>query len=71
MPTYKVPNLTKVDTTRYKEGDLFFTDKQIGMLIGGSIKRFQMNAPNLKDYVKKEDVQKMIEDALKKEGDNK
>lgn len=63
---YKVENLNKVNTSKYVEGDLFFTSKIVGMLVDGKIKTFTTSTPNLKNYVKKDDVQKMIYVALKK-----
>lgn len=61
----KVQSLQKVKTDRYKEGDMFFTDKEVGILINGKIKKLNTTTPNMKDYVKKSEVEKMIDDKLK------
>lgn len=67
MKILHVTNLKKVDTTRYIEGDLFLTDKQIGILHRGVIEPL-VKKSDLNGYVKKADVQKMIDAAIKKEG---
>ena len=61
----KVESLQKVKTDRYKEGDLFFTDKEVGILINGKIKKLNTTTPNMSQYVKKSEVEKMIDDKLK------
>ena len=61
----KVGNLNKVKTDRYKEGDLFFTDKEVGILINGKIKKLNTTTPNMSQYVKKTEVKDMIKQALK------
>ena len=61
----KVQSLQKVKTDRYKEGDIFYTDKEVGILINGKIKKLNTTTPNMKDYVKKSEVEKMIDDKLK------
>ena len=61
----KVNNLNKVKTDRYKEGDLFFTDKEVGILINGKIKKLNTTTPNMSQYVKKAEVKDMIDDKLK------
>ena len=61
----KVDNLNKVKTDRYKEGDMFFTDKEVGILINGKIKKLNTTAPNMSQYVKKSEVKDMINQALK------
>lgn len=65
---YKVTNLTRVDTTKYVEGDIFLTGRSVGILVNGQIKTFAASPPNLKNYVKKEDVKKMIQEELEKNG---
>lgn len=62
---FEVNNINKVDTTRYKNGDLFYTNRSVGILINGKIKIVPFNLPNMKNYVKKDEVQKMIDEALK------
>ena len=61
----KVESLQKVKTDRYKEGDLFFTDKEVGILINGKIKKLNTTTPNMSQYVKKTEVKDMIKQALK------
>src|SRR5699024_1838211 len=61
----KVQSLQKVKTDRYKEGELFFTDKEVGILINGKIKKLNTTSPNMAQYVKKSEVEKMIDDKLK------
>ena len=61
----KVESLQKVKTDRYKEGDMFFTDKEVGILINGKIKKLNTTTPNMSQYVKKSEVEKMIDDKLK------
>ena len=61
----KVDNLNKVKTEWYKEGQMFFTDKEVGILINGKIKKLNTTTPNMNNYVKKNEVEKMIDDKLK------
>ena len=57
---YKVSNFSKVDTTKYMNGDIFYTDKEVGVLINSKIKKFPSSSPNLKDYVKQSDIENFI-----------
>src|SRR5699024_1473229 len=57
---YKVSNFSKVDTTKYMNGDIFYTDKEVGVLINSKIKKFPASTPNLKDYVKQSDIENFI-----------
>src|SRR5699024_1281529 len=57
---YKVSNFSKVDTTKYMNGDIFYTDKEVGVLINSKIKKFPGSMPNLKDYVKQSDIENFI-----------
>src|SRR5699024_66375 len=57
---YKVSNFSKVDTTKYMNGDIFYTDKEVGDLINSKIKKFPGSTPNLKDYVKQSDIENFI-----------
>jgi hypothetical protein len=59
--TYKVKNLSKVNTTLYKNGDTFYTDRSIGILHKGKVKTIG-DTPDLSDYAKKDEVQAMIPD---------
>ena len=61
----KVESLQKIKTDRYKEGDLFFTNKEVGILINGKIKKLNTTSPNMSQYVKKSEVKDMINQALK------
>ena len=61
----KVQSLQKVKTDRYKEGELFFTDKEVGILINGKIKKINTTTTNMSQYVKKSEVKDMINQALK------
>lgn len=56
MAVHKVENLSKVDTTRYVEGDLFISKRSAALLLNGK----------LEPIVRKNDVQKMIDYAIKK-----
>ena len=67
--TYEVTSLSKVNTTLYKNGDLFFTNRSIGVLHNGKIKTIGNNTPDLNDYVKRTEVQQMIDEAIKKVGE--
>ena len=61
----KVESLQKVKTDRYKEGQMFYTDKEVGILINGKIKKLNTTTPKMSQYVKKSEVEKMIDDKLK------
>ena len=56
MRTIKVKSLSKVDPSKYIEGDLFLTDRTIAILQGGK----------LETLVKQSDVKKLVRDELKK-----
>src|SRR5699024_8144319 len=57
---YKVSNFRKVDTTKYMNGDIFYTDQEVGVLINSEIKKSPCTMPNLKDYVKQSDIENFI-----------
>ena len=59
--SYKVKNLSKVNTTLYKNGDIFYTDRSIGILHKGKVKTIG-DIPDLSEYVKADEVQAMIPD---------
>ena len=61
--SYEVKNLNKVNTKLYKNGDIFYTDRSIGILHKGKVKTVG-SSPDLTDYVKKDEVQAMIDDAI-------
>ncbi len=65
MSVYNVQELKHIDVTRYKEGDVFLSQKQIGIIQSGTVEVL-MRQSDLKEYVKKKDVKKMIDDTLKK-----
>lgn len=67
---FKVDSLNKVDTTRYREGDFFITNKSVGILIGGKIKPIPTSNPSMKNYVKKEEVESIVYEILKKGVEN-
>jgi len=56
MKITKVTSLSKVDVTRYVEGDLFMTSQSIGILHNGKIE----------PLMTKSDVEKLIQKELKK-----
>ena len=76
ITAYKVTNLSKVNTTLYKEGDHFITNRSVGILVNGKIKTIGNDVPDLTDYAKKDEipdvssfltatqVQQMIDDAI-------
>ena len=66
VKAYQVKNLNKVNTTLYKEGDIFYTKKTAAMLINGKIRPLFANKPSLENYVRKDEVQKMIDEAIEK-----
>lgn len=67
IKAYRVTAFNKVDTTRYIEGDLFISNKLIGMLVNGKIETLN-RSQNLTSYVRVKDVEKMIDDKLKEKG---
>ena len=66
---FQVNNLNKVDTSRYIEGDLFLSEQKAGILHNGKIDPI-IKQSDLKGYVKKSDVQKMIDKAMKERGES-
>lgn len=66
MKTVTVSNMEKVDVTSYLEGDVFISEKKIGVLHNGKIETLVMESDLKKTYVKKSDVVKMIDEAMKK-----
>lgn len=67
MKVLTVNDIKKVDATRYIEGDIFLSKKEIGILHQGKIEPM-IKQSDLKEYVKKKDAQKLIDDTLKKGG---
>lgn len=65
MKVLQVNNLEKVDPARYIEGDLFLTEEKIGILHKGKIEPM-VKQSDLKEYVKKKDVAKIVAAELKK-----
>lgn len=61
VKAYEVENLQNIDTTKYKNGDIFITGRSGGILINGKIIPF-----NNSQGLKKSDVKKMIDEAIKK-----
>lgn len=66
----KVINFNEVDVSKYEEGNLFYTSKSVGILIDGKIKLLNTSTPNLRNYVKKDEVEKMVVDIIKKVNKN-
>ena len=64
VKAYEVENLQKVDTTKYKNGDIFISNRSGAILINGKIRPF-----NNSQGLKKSDVKKMIDEAIKKGGE--
>ena len=62
--TYKVKSLNNVKTDNYIDGDMFITNRSIGILFNGKIKTIPTNTPNMSNYVKKEDIQKIVYDIM-------
>ena len=56
MRTIKVKSLSKVDPSKYIEGDLFLTDRTVAILQGGKVETL----------VKQSDVKKLVRDEVKK-----
>jgi len=67
MKVIEVQNLKHVDVTRYKDGDLFVSKTKKAILHQGKLDPL-VTESDLKGYVKKKDVEKMIEKALEKGG---
>lgn len=65
MKVIPVTDIKKVDPARYIEGDIFLSEKHIGVLHQGTIEPLVKESA-LKDYVKKKDVVKLVNDTLKK-----
>lgn len=68
MNVYEVKALNQVNPMNYKNGDLFITNRSIGVLVNGQIKTLETNTPDLRNYVKKDDVIKLIKKELEKNG---
>ena len=56
MNVYQVENMSKVNVSRYIEGDVFMTKQRIGILHNGKIE----------SLVKQSDVRKIVREELKK-----
>lgn len=81
ITAYRVTNLSKVNTTLYKEGDHFITNRSIGVLVNGKIKTIGNEEPDLSEYAKKDEipdvsefltsdqVQQMIDEAINTGGE--
>src|SRR5699024_2735339 len=61
ITAYRVTNLSKVNTTLYKNGDIFYTARSIGVLNNGKVKTIGQT-PDLSDYVKFDEIEAMIPD---------
>ena len=56
MDIQKVNQLSKIDTTKYKEGTLFMTSQSIALLHNGKVE----------PLVKQSQIKKLIQDEVKK-----
>lgn len=56
MRTIKTASLSKIDPSKYSEGDLFLTDKRVAILQNGKVETL----------IKQSDIKKIIRDELKK-----
>lgn len=56
MKPIKVNSLNKIDSTKYSEGDLFITNRSVGILQNGKVETL----------VKQSDVKKMVREEVKK-----
>lgn len=56
MNGIKVSNLSKIDPTKYIEGSIFITDKNVAILHGGKVETL----------VKQSDVRKLVKSEVKK-----
>ena len=56
MKPIKVERLNSIDPTKYREGDLFLTDRSIAILHNGKVETL----------VKQSDVRKMVREEVKK-----
>lgn len=63
VDAYRVTNLSKVNKTLYKEGDIFITDRSIGILANNKIETVG-NKPDLSNYPTKNEVSQMIAEAM-------
>lgn len=59
-----VLDFKKVDVTRYKEGTIFSSDNQLAVLQNGKMDKL-IKQSDLKGYVKKTDIKKLIAAQLK------
>ena len=56
MNVFQVENMSKVNVSRYIEGDLFITKQRVGILHNGKVETL----------VKQTDVRKMVREEVKK-----
>ena len=64
---YSVTKFKNVDPTLYIEGSLFIEQgkDKVAVLANGKLKQINGTIPTLSGYVKKNEVQSMIDEALK------
>lgn len=60
VTAYRVRNLSKIDVTRYKDGDIFLTNRTIGILNNGKIEPLNKN-----NGLTKKQVKQMIQEVVK------
>lgn len=56
MRTIQVKSLSKIDPSKYSEGDVFLTDRSVAILQGGKVETL----------VKQSDIKKIIQNEIKK-----
>lgn len=56
VKVYRVKNLSNVNVTWYKNGDIFITERSVGVLHNGKIKTIGNEQQDLSDYAKKDDI---------------
>lgn len=65
VTAYNVKSLAKVNTENYIEGNLFITNRSVGILANGSIKNITGQEVDLSKYIKKEDIEKIVKKVVK------
>lgn len=63
---FKVNSLAKVNTFNYREGDLFITNRSIGILMNGKIETLQTEKTDVSELVTKKELEKILAKGDKK-----
>lgn len=70
----KVQNIKKIDATKFRNGDIFITGTKAYMLVEGKPKPLTTTAPNMKEYLKKDELEKYLKETyphlFKESGEN-